>query len=91
MGGDEFLVLFDDVSGEAAAELGAIRLVEELSRPMEIGGQRFQLSASAGVALFPEDAEDLESLTHAGDQAMYAAKRSRGSVVRLHSGIGWEP
>lgn len=84
-GGDEFLVLLDVVSGEEAAQLCAERLIEALSQPMDIDGQQIQLDASAGIALYPADADDLVELTSAADQAMYDAKRNPGRSVHFYS------
>ncbi len=50
---------------------------------MDLACQRILVGANAGVALFPEDAEDIESLIQAADGAMYTAKGLPGSDVRL--------
>ena len=50
---------------------------------MDLACQRILVGASAGVALFPVDAEDIESLIQAADGAMYTAKGLPGSDIRL--------
>ena len=89
-GGDEFLVLLEDVPGEMAVKLRAERLLESLSQPVDIAGRHIVLSASAGVALYPADADDPDGLTRAGDRAMYASKKTRGNAVRLYSTLAVE-
>ncbi len=77
LGGDEFVVMIQDVErGENAAKC-AQRLLGLLSEQLRVAGQALQLSASIGIAIFPEDGADPEQLMQAADIAMYQAK-SRG-------------
>jgi len=75
LGGDEFCMLLDNVPSDIDVADIALRLLERLSLPVEIGGRTFTPLASMGISLFPEDGEDTESLMTAADNAMYAAKR----------------
>jgi len=72
-GGDEFLVLIPEAS-QASAAMIADKLLTALSVPAQIDGQPIQLSASIGIAVYPEDGKDAETLIHCADQAMYRAK-----------------
>lgn len=71
VGGDEFLVLLADVHEDTAMET-AQRLVDLLSAPYE--GVSMPVSASVGVALYPQLGADWQSLAAQADQALYAAK-----------------
>lgn len=74
LGGDEFIILFrnlthpEDVSSRATAMLAALCI------PAELGGVRVPVAASLGHALFPVDADNTEDLLIVADKALYAAK-----------------
>jgi diguanylate cyclase (GGDEF)-like protein/PAS domain S-box-containing protein len=76
LGGDEFAVLLVgmQVPEECAGSLN--RLLEVIHLPIEIQGQSVRISASIGVALYPEDDHDSDTLLRHADQAMYVAKQS---------------
>jgi two-component system CheB/CheR fusion protein len=73
MGGDEFTALLSDAD-EEAVELVAQRLIDELSASFKISGHTLFVSASVGVAFYPDDGSDSASLIKAADTAMYRAK-----------------
>lgn len=74
VGGDEFILLVDQFSDPR--DLGDIadKLLFEASQPFEIHGQECQLSASIGIATFPADGHDAQTLLKNADIAMYRAK-----------------
>jgi diguanylate cyclase (GGDEF)-like protein len=75
-GGDEFVVALRGAQDEADARLVAQRLLRALEAPLALpGGQQARLGASIGLALFPRDGADAQTLLHAADSASYAAKR----------------
>lgn len=74
VGGDEFLLLMPEVEDREAATAAARRMADALRRPFEIGELRFQLSASFGMALFPDHGRELDDLMRAADSAMYRMK-----------------
>jgi diguanylate cyclase (GGDEF)-like protein/PAS domain S-box-containing protein len=74
LGGDEFTVLLPVISGVVDACEVAERILERLARPLALAGHEFQLSASLGIALYPEDGDDAETLLRNADTAMYSAK-----------------
>lgn len=79
-GGDEFVALVPDVTGQVADKL-ANRLAKALEEPYEIGSQTLECAASIGLALYPENANTLTGLLREADQAMYRAKaRCRGAT-----------
>jgi diguanylate cyclase (GGDEF)-like protein len=71
MGGDEFVVLVNDLDGPDAVARICAKLLETIARITEGG---IQLSASIGSAIYPDDGEDASQLITAADHAMYAAK-----------------
>jgi diguanylate cyclase (GGDEF)-like protein/PAS domain S-box-containing protein len=76
VGGDEFVILLPDLSDAAECELSAIRLLKAIAEPIDVEGYRFDLSASIGIALYPDHGDDTDSLLRRADEAMYAAKRN---------------
>ncbi len=77
-GGDEFVALVPDVTGEVAEKL-ATRLTNALEQRYLIGEETLDCAAAIGLALYPEHANTLTGLLRAADQAMYRAKaRCRG-------------
>lgn len=92
MGGDEFILLFPDMTIEACEEVCA-GIVRDLCAEYWVQGHPVRVSASVGVARFPEDAREIVELIRQADTAMYMAKRSGGGVVwysRSDSGLGLE-
>ncbi|EPC01273.1 hypothetical protein L861_11915 [Litchfieldella anticariensis FP35 = DSM 16096] len=75
-GGDEFIVLLEHDVSELSAQNVALRLLEALEPPFWIAGQHLPVSASIGIALYPQDSEDSEDLLRLADTAMYAAKHA---------------
>jgi diguanylate cyclase len=74
-GGDEFLVLLSELETRADACAVAAKLVQAVALPAVIDGQAVQLSASVGVALCPDDGDDINLLIRRADAAMYTSKR----------------
>ncbi|MEO0345146.1 MAG: EAL domain-containing protein [Pseudomonadota bacterium] len=59
------------------------RLMQALARPIQVGGQTVYLSACLGIAMYPDDADNVDSLLQRADNAMRAAQ-GRGGGVRYH-------
>lgn len=78
--GDEFVVLWRDADRAAASDL-ASRLVAVLHDPVILDGQRIDVDASLGIALYPDDGRDAATLLRRAELAMYAAKRRHGTVA----------
>jgi len=73
-GGDEFTIILAKQDKEHRAQQVANCALEAMARPFRINGETVHLTASLGVAIFPDDANTPEDLVKAADQAMYAAK-----------------
>ena len=81
LGGDEFIVLLTDVQQSSDVALVAQRLVGTLSEPVGIEGTEIFVGGSVGVAVFPQDGADTDTLMMNADTAMYRAKAAgRGGV-----------
>ena len=75
-GGDEFMVLLEEVGSVQDLELVAQKVMAAMSVPHRLGETEIVISFSIGAAIYPDDAIDEESLTKCADQAMYQAKES---------------
>ncbi len=75
LGGDEFVLLFPEISGAEECRHMLSRIMETLSQPFNVNGHEIQISASIGIAIYPEDVNDGDSLIRHADQAMYIAKQ----------------
>ncbi|HEY5019200.1 MAG TPA: EAL domain-containing protein [Streptosporangiaceae bacterium] len=82
LGGDEFAVLLPSVKEAAAAREVAARLRAAVSEPIRMDGMSFDIEASVGIALYPDDASGFEVLLQHADVAMYLAKERRSGVER---------
>ncbi len=76
LGGDEFAILMDGVRGREDPEALAARLVEAMREPIRIADRETRVSLSIGIALFPRDDHDAETLLSKADAAMYEVKAS---------------
>ena len=81
IGGDEFLAIIEDCSGEAAAQAVAESLIAALQDPILIEGQTLSISGSIGIAMYPADGKNAALLKRNADQAMYRAKSQGGSRI----------
>jgi diguanylate cyclase (GGDEF)-like protein/PAS domain S-box-containing protein len=84
LGGDEFAVIQSGGEQPGHAGLLAQRIVDALSEPFAIGPDTVRMSASVGVALFPADAADPESLIKNADMALYRAKADGRGTARFY-------
>jgi diguanylate cyclase (GGDEF)-like protein/PAS domain S-box-containing protein len=77
VGGDEFLVLVEDLSTPDDIEELRRKLQGLLSRPLQLPTVNLSIGASLGVAIYPDDATDIDSLMNHADSAMYKTKHQR--------------
>jgi diguanylate cyclase (GGDEF)-like protein len=81
LGGDEFGVLLSDPSGGTSAELVAEKILKAIAQPFPIKSVGLRVTASIGIALFPEHAENDEQLMQHADVAMYEAKAAQSGFA----------
>jgi diguanylate cyclase (GGDEF)-like protein len=74
LGGDEFIILLSNIRGPEDAGLVANKIVEDMVKPFSLDGREMLLSSSLGVAMFPQDGDDSETLMRHSDIAMYEVK-----------------
>jgi diguanylate cyclase (GGDEF)-like protein/PAS domain S-box-containing protein len=74
MGGDEFLILLEEVDSIEMIEQMAERICEALSHELSRDNYRQKVSASVGISIYPDDGSSGQELLKAADQAMYRAK-----------------
>ncbi len=83
IGGDEFVVLMEELDKAGDCVCLAQALIDEISRPMELRGHVVQVGATMGMAFFPEDGGDSLELMKCADMAMYAAKAAGRNTYRF--------
>ncbi|WP_051235075.1 diguanylate cyclase [Marinimicrobium agarilyticum] len=81
MGGDEFVVLLDSITGQEEALKVAEKIRKTCEAPFRVEGHTLHIATSLGLALYPEHAGDTSGLMRAADQAMYRAKDAGGNQV----------
>jgi diguanylate cyclase (GGDEF)-like protein len=83
-GGDEFIVLLTELHKGADAQQVADKIMKAIAEPFVVNGDMLEVGASIGVAVYPDDDEDIETLIEKADLAMYAAKqRGKGASLRF--------
>jgi diguanylate cyclase (GGDEF)-like protein len=82
-GGDEFIILLTQIEGINEISRIAQKILDTISEPFEIENQKLHTSASIGIAVFPSDGDDLDSLLKNADTAMYQAKESGKNAYRF--------
>lgn len=83
LGGDEFIIaLWHLGSTDSAAEMVS-RVIESVSKPYDIDGHIASITTSAGVAIYPVDGEDADTLMKCADMALYEAKRAGKNAYRI--------
>lgn len=74
LGGDEFTLLLPDIKNSAKVREITERVLSLISEPIEFHGETLQVSASLGVAFYPDDGGKIEEVLKRADMAMYEAK-----------------
>ncbi|WP_415912750.1 EAL domain-containing protein [Neptuniibacter sp. QD37_11] len=76
LGGDEFIFVINDITSQDDIDCVTARLINAATRKVCIQGHQLQVTLSIGVALFPNDARDPETLVGYADMAMYESKKA---------------
>ena len=86
LSGDEFMLLLPELGGDAseAAWRVAHDMIAQLESPFAIGDSEFEVTASAGIALYPLHGEQGDELLKHADAALYETKRSRPGTVGIY-------
>jgi diguanylate cyclase (GGDEF)-like protein/PAS domain S-box-containing protein len=84
-GGDEFVVLLEEIEDPGEVEQVATRMRDVLAEPIAIDVGAVRVTSSIGAALYPRDGEDIFSLIQRADRAMYRAKERGRNTVQFYS------
>ncbi len=85
LGGDEFMLILPEISQTEDAEKIAQKLLETVRQPFVADGHELHITTSIGVAIYPEDAEDVETLVKNADIAIYRAKDDGRNTYRRYT------
>lgn len=85
LGGDEFAVLLDPIKQRSDVRVIAEQIVKELSVPIIVRDQEVKVGCSIGIAVYPEDGADYETLTRHADMAMYRAKDNGRNTYEFYN------
>lgn len=85
VGGDEFVILLEDIHHAREAEQVAAKLVAVLAEPFLIDGKRVRITVSIGVVTFPDDCKNEETVMQSADKAMYRAKQWGKNRIEVYS------
>lgn len=88
LGGDEFALLLWCSTGRSEVEQIGKRIREVIERPISIDDQKVEIGLSLGVAMFPEDGDEINTLMQHADIAMYEAKQNKTGLVFFNSTLG---
>ena len=76
LGGDEFVIVLRELGHDEGVNKPASKVMRAVSRPYEIQGHSINMTASAGISIYPTHGEDAETLIKNADLALYEAKRT---------------
>ena len=83
LGGDEFVVILEETAERHEVERIAGELLSVLSQPLQLSGHECHTTASIGIAMYPSDGSDMQTLTKNADMAMYLAKEDGKNGFRF--------
>ena len=83
LGGDEFIIILNEISDRDQAALTARKVLSAVSPGIILAGHEGYTTASIGIAMFPADGVDVETLTKSADMAMYLAKENGKNDFRF--------
>ena len=83
LGGDEFVVILEEAAERHEVERIAGELLSVLSQPMQLSGHECHTTASIGIAMYPSNGADMQTLTKNADMAMYLAKEDGKNGFRF--------
>lgn len=85
LGGDEFTIMVDNIEDTDGCVKVVERLLENLKPALSINDKNIEMAGSIGIALYPDNAEDLDELISHADTAMYKAKKDKSQPYVIYS------
>jgi len=84
-GGDEFIIVLNEIRDGNDAAIVSGKILDELSRPFFIGRHEVNISGSIGISVYPNDGKDLNILKESADVAMYRAKQNGRNKYQFYA------
>ncbi len=85
MGGDEFMLIFTDLKQTDGVHAIAEKILEDFQNPVIIDNQILPITTSVGIAIYPDDGEDIDTLVKNADIAMYEAKKTGRNQYQFYT------
>lgn len=85
MGGDEFVIMLNDISSSEDAAKVAEKILHEISLPIQLGEDELRVTPSIGISVCPQDGRDVEDLLKYADAALYHAKQAGRSTYKMYT------
>lgn len=87
LGGDEFVIIQPYINGQKEGSALAQRIIERFKTPIRLDNVELHVNLSIGIAVYPDDSTELDSLMSFSDKAMYKSKQSIGGTYEFYSNI----
>jgi len=84
IGGDEFVIILSHIEAELDATTVAEHIIKAISRPFNINQHMINISISIGIAIYPTNGTDVNTLMKIADNAMYQAKQAGGACLSFY-------
>ncbi|MDZ7748987.1 MAG: PAS domain S-box protein [Halofilum sp. (in: g-proteobacteria)] len=85
IGGDEFTLLLETVNGRDGCRVVTEKVIERFAAPFDVGGHEVHVTPSLGIALYPDNGTEADTLLRNADAAMYQAKREGGDTYAFYT------
>ena len=85
IGGDEFVLLLEDIHDLTDVIVSTEKIMDPFSDPFLVESHCINISTSIGISIYPDDGADLDTLMRKSDAAMYHSKKTGGNRYRLFS------
>lgn len=83
-GGDEFVILVDDISDDKSLTYIAEKLIQAIEQPIRVRNLELKVTTSIGISLYPDHGEDFNKLIKNADLALYVAKAEGRNTYKIH-------
>jgi diguanylate cyclase (GGDEF)-like protein/PAS domain S-box-containing protein len=91
LGGDEFLIILSEIADGRDCRAFAQKLIATLAQPFELAGRKLTVTASIGIATYPEDGDNVDTLIRNADAAMFRAKSFGRNCYHFYGGAANSP